>query len=368
MNELIRRRLKAARQKLTLTQAELSERLGFRDRQTLAAIEAGQRKISAEELLRAMEVLGVDLDYLTDSFRLVDEGAFSWRSSKSITPKLLDKFEDQAGRWIATFRRLSELQGVKPKVLQPRLALTERSSYEKAQAVAEGLGREWDLGEVPALRLERAVRERVGALVLYVDAPPGISGAACQVEELSVILINREEPEGRRHYDLAHECFHVLTWEQMPPERADTEASPGGKHKRIEQLANNFAAALLMPEHSLTPRWENRGKREIHSWLNETATTLLVTAQALKWRLVQLGWLRKSDLVQIRDDKLTANGRPKKEQPKPLLFSAEFVERVHTALAKGQLSLRRTASLLDATMEDLADLFRSYGLTVPFDV
>jgi hypothetical protein len=123
-----------------------------------------------------------------------------------------------------------------------------------------------------------------------------------------------------------------------------------------------------MPERTLVPRWKTRGKREIHEWLNEAASSLLVTAVALKWRLVQLGWLGKADLLEIHDTRLTANGRPKDEQPLPRLFSAELVQRLHTGIAKGDLSVRRAAGLLGLTIESLAELFRGYGLTVPFDL
>src|SRR5712692_819565 len=358
MTELITRRLKATRERLGLTQAQLSEKLGFKDRQTLAAIEAGQRKLSAGELVRAMHVFGVDLEYFTDGFRLVGEGSFSWRA-KNAAPGLLDKFEARAGRWIATYRNLSGGKDKPASTLQVRLPLTERSTFEEARAAAEALGTEWDLGEIPALMLEKRVWERLRALVLYVDAPAGISGAACQLPGLNTILINRKEPEGRRHYDLAHETFHLLTWEQMPPEHTESDIPRGGKGKRVEQLADNFASALLMPERALAPRWQARGDREIHGWLNETASKHLVTAVALKWRLVQLGWLSKADLLDVRDGRLTANGRPKKEQPVPRLFSHEFVECLRQALSVGDLSVRRAASLLDIAIEDLADLFRA---------
>ncbi len=367
MNELISRRLKVARDRAGLTQAQLSEKLGFKDRQTLAAIEAGRRKLSAEELVRAMQVFEVDLDYFTDGFRLVGEGTFSWRA-KNAAPGLLDKFEARAGRWIATYRNLGEGKDKPASTLQGRLSLTERSTFEQARAVAEALGTEWALGEIPALILEKRVRERLGALVLYVDAPAGISGAACQLPGLNTILINRKEPEGRRHYDLAHETFHVLTWEQMPPEHTESDIPRGGKGKRVEQLADNFASALLMPERALAPLWQARGEREIHGWLNETASKFLVTSIALKWRLVQLGSISKADLFDIRDERLTANGRPKKEQREPRLFSQEFVERLQQALSVGDLSVRRAASLLGTTVEDLADLFREYQLPVPFDL
>ena len=368
MNELISKRLKAARERAGLTQAEFAERLGFRDRQTLAAIEAGSRKLSAEELLRALKVLGVELDYLTDPFRLIGEGRFSWRTHRDAEAGLLDAFEDKAGRWIALYRQLGDARAAPPSPLQPRLALTEKSTFEDARAAAEALGREWDLGDIPAQHLEQRLRERFGALVLYVDAPPAISGAACQLPGLNAILINRKEPEGRRHYDLAHETFHLLTWEQMPPEHREGEIPRGGKGKRVEQLADNFASALLMPERTLLPRWESRGRRDIHNWLNETASALLVTSLALKWRLVQLEWLGRADLMQIDDARLTASGRPKRDQPVPLLFSGEFVERLHAGLCRGDISVRRAAELLGLTIDELAALFRERGLSVPFDL
>ena len=52
MNELIGRRIEAAREKKVLTQAQLSELLGFKDRQTVAAIETGNRNLTAEKRRR----------------------------------------------------------------------------------------------------------------------------------------------------------------------------------------------------------------------------------------------------------------------------------------------------------------------------
>jgi Zn-dependent peptidase ImmA (M78 family)/DNA-binding XRE family transcriptional regulator len=371
MTDLIAKRLKYARERLGLTQAQLSEKLGFKDRQTVAAIEAGQRKLSAEELVRAMQVLGVDVDYFTDGFRLVGEGRFSWRVDQRATETRLSAFEERAGRWIATYRRLGELQGVKPAVLQPRLGLHERSSFEEAAAAGEALSREWALGDTPALLLERAIETNLGSLVLYVDAPRGISGAACLIPGFSTIVINRNELEGRRHDDLAHEVFHLLTWEQMPPaheESIETHHRGKGRHKRIEQLAEHFAAALLMPERVLASLWQARQEQDLHVWLNRTAAEFLVSAKALKWRLANLGWLTQADLLDISDARLTANGRPKEEQSTPPIFCEAFVRRLHTALAKGQLSVRRAASLLELTFDGLAQLFQDYRLPVPFDL
>lgn len=353
-----------------MTQEQTAKLFGFKDRQTLAAIEAGQRKLTAEELVRAVDIFQLDLDYFTDPLRLVGEGSFNWRASTGMTAASLDSLEQRAGRWVAVYRRLRNL-GSKQTLLNKTLSLNVRNSFEEAMDAAESLGIEWQLGECPAQELEAALRRELDALILYVQWPKGVSGAACQLPGLNAILINRSEPEGRRHYDLAHECFHLLTWEQMPPEHAElieTVHRGKGTRKRIELLADNFAAALLMPTRALRPLWAAHHNRDINQWLNETASAFRVTAQALRWRLINLGWLSKKDQLQIQDAKLTANGRPHAQQPTPRPFNEEFVKLLRSAIERGDLSVRRVAALLEVTIEDLADLFRQYDLAVPFDL
>ncbi len=74
-----------------------------------------------------------------------------------------------------------------------------------------------ELGDAPATRLSEAMERKLGILVLMVDPDRDISGAACRLPELDAVLIARREVAGRRHFDLAHELFHILTWDAMPP-------------------------------------------------------------------------------------------------------------------------------------------------------
>lgn len=365
---IVGQRVKLAREEASLSQDELASQLGFNDRQTLSNIEAGKRKLTAEELVKLIQVLGKKLEYFTDTFSLIGEGAFSWRA-RNAAPASLDDFEAKAGKWIATFRRLGEIKGEPYNPLWQQLNLTERSSFEEAQAAGEALVADWQLGDIPAQKLREVVEDRLKILVLFVDAPVGISGAACQLPQFNTILVNRCEPDGRRNYDFAHETFHVLTWNAMPPRPFDqADKYEGTKVKRVEQLANNFAAALLMPAASLKPRWEKRGDQDLHDWLNQTASELLVTSDALYWRLRQLGWLTQAASLDIVKERLTWNGRSPSAQTLPKLFSHPFAERLHWALERGEISVRRAAELLDFTVEDLEDLFKSYEFSVPFDI
>ena len=51
---LIGTRIKALREERKLSQDDLARAFGFKDRQTVSAIETGERRVSAEELLTAI--------------------------------------------------------------------------------------------------------------------------------------------------------------------------------------------------------------------------------------------------------------------------------------------------------------------------
>lgn len=359
----IARRVKALRESRRMTQADLSRRLGFNDRQTLAAIEAGERRVSPEELVRIAEALDADIDVFLDPFLLVGEGAFSFRA-KEVEEAALEAFEEQAGRWIATYRELGRQSGAEPRRLSQKLELYPWSSFEDAAAGAELLWKEWALGDVPADRLEDAIERQLGALVLYVDAVEGISGAASRLPGLPAILVNRRESQGRRSFDLAHELFHVLTWDAMPPRRVEPQEVRPVKGNRVEQMAESFAAALLMPAPVISGRWAARGGEEVRAWIARTAGELRVSARALLWRLVNLGHLSRAEAQSLAAAHWGSGGR----QRMPLLFSRPFVERVSHAIEDGRLSLRRAAGLLGLTLAELADVCAAHGCPLSYEL
>jgi Zn-dependent peptidase ImmA (M78 family)/transcriptional regulator with XRE-family HTH domain len=362
--DLIGTRIKALREERKLSQDDLARLFGFKDRQTVSAIETGERRVSAQELLTAIEKLGASLDYFTNPFLLVGEGRFSWRQSR-VGMLRLDAFERAAGRWIAAYRTLAPQVGRPIPLLRRTLGLTPRHSYEDAAAAGERFAAEFNLGKIPAARLAEVMERELGVLVLMVDAIEGVSGAACRLPALDAVLINRKEAPGRRHFDLAHELFHILTWDTMPPEHVE-EATEQSR-SRVEQLANSFASALLMPS-AVLDRFGPWEKNPI-ARLNSAAEALAVTATALKWRLVELGRLDRGAARQVPDAALRNNGRPSGSgDPPPPLFSKPFVEVIALAIENGRVSARRGADLLDMTLEDLVDLCATHGVEAPFDL
>lgn len=399
---LIGSRIRTRREQLGFSQEAVAKHFGFNDRQTLSAIETGERRVTAEELLKAAEILNAPLDYFTDPFLLAGEGRFSWRQTGVAKPKLND-YEQASGRLIAAFRTLGAQLGRKPRLLRHTLGLTKSSTYEDAAEAGERFAAEFELGPVPALRLVEVMEQRLGILVLMVDAIPGVSGAACRLPGLDAVLINRKEVPGRRHYDLAHELFHILTWDTMPPEHVEDTTGP--IRGRVEQLADAFASAVLMPSSVLQPvdAWADLDDDALVGKLNQTADALGVTAVALKWRLVSSGRLAKASARLIDDSRLRHNGRltARKSGAKraagaeagngsvvsaskavgflggalsgisgpsasadmtPPLFSKPFMELLAQALDEGRISVRRLASILGLTIDDLEDAFTAHGV------
>ena len=362
-------RLKVARRRVGLTQEQLADALGVRHRQTVASIEAGRRSLSAQELLRAMSALDVDLDYFTDSFRLVGEGRFSFRTSRPVADAVLDEFEERVGRWIAMYRELAREQGEVPQWLEFKLALTPRSTFEDAEGAGEALADHWQLERCPAELLRSTMEDRMRILVLDTDPPVGISEAIARVPGLSCVLVNRQDPEGRRNLYFADALFHLLTWDAMAPARKEpVEVPRRRKGWHVRRLAKHFASALLMPGTVLREYWGSQIKSaDVHDRLNDMAVALRVPGAACKWRLRRLGLLSKADLTRVDDGRLVENGHPRGATPDVRPFSRQFVERVATALDAGRLSVRQTASLLNVSLPDLASLLRAYGHEPQFE-
>jgi Zn-dependent peptidase ImmA (M78 family)/DNA-binding XRE family transcriptional regulator len=368
MASVIGARIKALREERKLSQDDLARLFGFKDRQTVSAIETGERRVTAEELILAVEKLGAPLDYFTDPFLLVGEGRFNWRRQSDVGGVRLDAYERNAGRWISAFRVIAPQVGRNAPLLRRSLPIARQQTFEDAMQAGERFVAEFELGDVPAARLIDVMERKLGILVLMVDAFKGISGAACRLPDLDVVLINRHEVVGRRNFDLAHELFHILTWDAMPPEHTEEARETGGN--RVEQLANNFASAVLMPKRVLERfgDWSTLAQADLPAKLNAAAEELQVTASALKWRLVALDRLKPAVARAVPDAALRNNGRGAVSTVPPPLFSKPFMEVIALAVEEGRVSARRAAALLDLTIDDLADLFQAHGVQSPVEL
>ena len=166
------------------------------------------------------------------------------------------------------------------RALTPHRALTLGESLRVAELQANRLLSESRVTE-PAVPesiiagLPRVAVERVGRVP--------VSGSVRWSRGLWMIAINRHEPQVRQRFSLAHELKHVLDapfGDVLYPEWRGMSS-----HDRAEQIANHFAACLLMPKAWVRSAFFNQGLTD----LRRLAYRFDVSQAAMRIRLESLG-------------------------------------------------------------------------------
>lgn len=357
-------RIRLARDEKDISQEAFAKAIGWNNHQTVSAVETGVRQVQAEELTRICQVLDHPLAFFTDPYIVTEPRAFSYRAKPN--SKDLAAFEEKTHKLIAANRRFRELLGEPALTFGNRLRnLNAQSTLATATRCGELTAKALGLGDVPALKLREAVEGRLNVTVFFVEAPATISGAACHLSDGDLIMVNRDEVSFRRNFDLGHELFHIMTWEEMPPEKNDAILADSKKPK-VEKLADAFTAGLLMPFEVVQTRWRSRApSAPLREWIIENARELHVSGQALYWRLLNTGLLGKAEADAIDPESLS---RSEDTDPggKPNLYNADFVRRLHSVLQQGRVTARKAAELLECDLDDLVALFKAYGHPTPF--
>ena len=127
---------------------------------------------------------------------------------------------------------------------------------------------------VPVERLAHSL----GIIVRKAPAPPGLYGALFLVRGRTYVLLSTRQSPERARFTLAHEMGHLLL---MP--RAAALCYDPHRNDAEERLADQFAAALLMPADLVRYFW---AKGEAFTSL---AARFGVSYTAMHRRLVELG-------------------------------------------------------------------------------
>ncbi|AJP45454.1 MAG: ImmA/IrrE family metallo-endopeptidase [Alteromonadaceae bacterium TMED7] len=347
-----------------IKQAVLSKAMGFNDRQTLSAIENGERELKPTELQAALECIGVSMKDFLDPTSLVGKAMFSWRQQEASEDNLR-KTEKIASQTIGLFEHIENPDEDSPLLF--KLPLNKQSSLDSARIAAEKLGAHLQLGDYPAKNLTSKIFE-LGIHILYLDLPKEVSAAAINVTKGNYIILNRNEFYGRLNFNCAHELFHCLTWDALPPKHYEAAYSiKVGKKPIEERLADAFAEALLMPEASIQKHVKAHLGPLDEKFINGLANRFQVSSPAMVHRLHTLKFLTQSERNALNEDLMRLNGGKHKPE-KPKLFSTKFIKSLHNALYRGTVSVRKATSNLDISMAELEATFKSYDLASPLEL
>ena len=129
--------------------------------------------------------------------------------------------------------------------------------------------------------------------------------------------------------------------------------------KKTSTTMKRWVARLLMPAAALKPRWDKlTAKSSVKEALEALAEHFGVSAPAVGWRVVALGWLKKGELPKL--SARIATGKPKAEVHP--LFSHRFVARSAWGIDQGELSVQRLLGLLDLKLDEFRECCKAYGV------
>jgi transcriptional regulator with XRE-family HTH domain len=350
------REIQARRKAMGLTQAELAAAVGFSVAQIVSDIERGQRDVKAWELVKIADALRTTVDRLLGISQREPPARLLWRRGSAAGSRDVEEmFLDRARR----FALLEKWNGLPPAPELPQQELDpEVMTFADVARMAVNIGRVLDLGSRPAASLASVLQEAFRIKLFFEVLGEAESAASAKGDFGYAVLMSAGQAPWRRNYNLAHELFHLVTWDstqQLWSEEGDQPRWLEG----VEKLANAFASHVLLPAEEVEAQHRERfpdGEID-YSDLVEMAREFEVSTEALVWRLRLMGRLTQEEAEGIlndpefrRQDRRTMpdywGSTP--EGPLPQRYWRLALNAYH----RGELSLGRLAKILEISVSE----------------
>jgi Zn-dependent peptidase ImmA (M78 family)/DNA-binding XRE family transcriptional regulator len=282
-------RLQDARKAANLTQQQVADELTVA-RTTIVAIEKGERRIAAGELISLAQLYRrpvsdfVSRKVITESFVPQFRSAQDYDESiEQVGSDLQTRAED-----FAELERVTDM--LAPRFYPQPYEMSGASPEQVGEDIANAERARLGMGDGPAPDLRDRLASQVGIRIFYFPMPAKIAGVFAYNENLGACVgINLNHPRDRRNWSLAHEFGHFL----MTRYQSEVTVLFTKKRRNAkERLTDSFAECFLMPASGL-----NRRITELHRSLPsgitlahicDLANIYQVSVQALILRLENL--------------------------------------------------------------------------------
>lgn len=355
-------KLKIAREGIGLSLKEVSAQMSFPSYQTLLKIEKGQRELKAFELAKISRIYYKSMEYFLDN-RQFQETIVLWRDNKN--PLSTKKIENIFIQYCYNFANLEKKSN---SYLSSNLVMNEEKDknldFPEVEKLAIDYSNYLKLGSRPACVLQKILEEKVGIKVFFLDLLDHGSAAAAKGEFGSAILLNRSNMPWRRNYDLAHEFFHIITWANFPLNKVHCES---GKKSMAEKLADAFASCILLPEESLIESFDARLKDGQIGFLDliDIARDFSVSIQALLYRLVNLGRIKKKEVSKILEEgtikELDYEKRAEDRKAEAPYLSLRYIYLAFKCYQLNLVSRGKLAEYLGINRGEVSNFLEEYG-------
>lgn len=263
MNRLeIARRLREARELASISQNEAADALGL-PRTAVTQMEGGNRAVSTLELSSLAELYRRPVRWFLAEAPDVEEDVVV--ALHRIAPGL-DAEPDirrEVDRCVQICREGISLEGLLgreerdgPPAYRESVPRSTGEAVVQGERVAEQERKRLELGSAPVADMTELLGDQ-GIWASTVDLPNTMSGLFLHHPSIGMaVLVNAGHVRARQRFSLAHEYAHAL----LDRDRVVGVSSADNSSERIEQRANAFAAAFLLPEAGLEEELRQLGK------------------------------------------------------------------------------------------------------------
>jgi Zn-dependent peptidase ImmA (M78 family)/DNA-binding XRE family transcriptional regulator len=300
------RELRHARERKGITQEAAAQVIGA-TRTTMVAIEKGERRLRAKELIDLAHAYGRPVnDFVRERPALEPldiqfRGPFlhSEQDDERIDPVIRD-FEDLCRNYV-------ELEHLTSSPMTRKYPAEYETAGLPLEQTAEAIALEertrLGLGDGPLPILRNVLEQDVGLRIFYLPMPGNFSEIYAFTDQFGGCLaINRVHPEERRRWSLAHGYFHFLSTRQTSEVEQDERYL---RQPESERFADAFARYFLMPAGGLSRRFNDiRRKGTVTPTdLCALAYYYCVSPEALTRRLEAMRLLPSGTWESVRDMK-----------------------------------------------------------------
>lgn len=358
-------RLRKAREAVGLSIGEAASRLGFSNYQTLSNIEKGEREVKASELAIFAKTYYCNLSNLLLGEEVLQPAVhFLWRRAPverkaEIEASIKQRFEE--------YHLLEKLLGLVDEGAGFSITVTPADirTYSQVDALAGKVSNLLNLGSRPALSLQKVMEQVLRTKILFVELSDfGSAASTVHPEFGAAIVVNSEEAPWRINFTLAHELFHIITWNTFNP--ADLEQNDT-LFRDIEKKAERFASTILLPESAVREELSSRitDQKLSISEIVDVAREFGVSTQALLYRMANMrlvAWEKANELA--KDDELhQIDRRIRRDSESEVPSSERFTLLAVKCLRKGLISRGKFSELLEIDRADIDDFLEYRGLS-----
>jgi len=347
--------LQSARKRKGMRQEDAAKIINV-GRTTLTAIEKGERRITASELVKLATAYDCQVSDFVRPRPTVNPTVEQFRGPTELTVEDREEIEPYVAQAIEHARTYVELEQLR------RTPLTYKypAVYESRgaiQRVAEGIAIEerqrLGLGDGPLPPLRDVLEVYVGLRIFYMPLPKKFAEIYFYDTILGgCIVANRNHPEERRRWSLAHGYLHFLAHRHHTDVTYEEEIFRPLTPE--ERLAEAFTPHFLMPATGLKRRYNDM--RQAKKGFSTTDLLTLanmygVSVQALTLRLEDLDLLPAGMWQSLKGRKFPIQQYQEMLGLKPInsyddIFPLRYKLLALEALSEGQISEEQFAYLL----------------------